>query len=147
MRAHRIALGLVLSCSLLFASAPTVSGAGQLPSPTQGTQSNSAYAASYAAKHVTNVVATTQRVSCYRPEAPYFTNNGPSNAYSGMRACQGGATTGEDTGLNPYATQLGSNPGFPASEPMLVTDHSESDLQIDPTNPQHLAGAGAYSGL
>src|SRR6266516_3499987 len=39
----------------------------------QGDQSDAAFAASYAAKGVVNVSATTQRVSCYAPEVPYAT--------------------------------------------------------------------------
>src|SRR5258705_5343489 len=80
------------------------------PSPPQGTQSNGAYAASGAANGVTNTFATSQRVSCFRPEVNYFANAGPSNGYDGMTPCPG-ATTGEDTGAaTPYATQAGSNP-------------------------------------
>ena len=58
-----------------------------------------------------------------------------------MSQCPG-ATTGEDTGAaGPYPTQAGSNPGFPATGPMLVKDHSESDIRVDPTNPKHLIGS------
>src|SRR4051812_24649019 len=99
MRPHRPLLGLLLISSLLVGSAGSAASAGSLPGPTQGTQSNTAYAASYAAKHVTNVSATTQQVSCYRPEVPYVVSDGPANAYSGMRACSGQATTGENIGL------------------------------------------------
>jgi hypothetical protein len=53
-----------------------------------------------------------------------------------------GATTGEDTGASaPYPTQAGSNPGYPATGPMLVKDYSESDIRVDPTNPKHLIGS------
>src|SRR6516225_3109011 len=109
----------------------------------QGSQSNSAYAASFAANHVTNVFATTQKTSCYRPEVPFFVSNGPSNGYSGMSNCVG-ANTGEDIGLAPYPTQAGSNPGYPATTSMLVKDHSESDLRVDPTNPSHLIGSSKW---
>ena len=111
-------------------------GIGVVP---QGTQSDAAYAASYATAGVTNVSATTQRVSCYTPEVPYFTNNGPAEGYSGMSPCGGAANTGES--LGPYPSQGTSNPGSPASTPMLVKNHSESDIRVDPTNPQHLIGS------
>src|SRR6266704_6372779 len=107
----------------------------------QGTQTDTSYANSFAAAHATNVDATSGQVSCYRPEVPYFTNNGPNDGYTGMSSCPG-ATTGEDTGAaGPYATQIGSNPGYPAANPMLVKDHSESDIRVDPTNSMHLIGS------
>src|SRR6266567_381482 len=77
------------------------------------TQSDGAYAASFASNGVTNVFATTQRTSCFTPEAPYFTSNGPTNGYTGMSPCNGASNTGEN--LGPYATQAGSNPGYPAT--------------------------------
>jgi len=108
----------------------------------QGTQSDAAYSRS--GSGVSNVFATTQRVSCYRPEVPFFTDLGPALGYSGMSACPG-ATTGEDTGAAaPYATQAGSNPGYPAATPMLVKDHSESDIRVDPTNPLHIIGTSKW---
>ena len=39
-------------------------GAAASAAPSQGTQSDAAFAASYAAKGVVNISATTQRVSC-----------------------------------------------------------------------------------
>ena len=117
-------------------------GVGNVP---QGNQSDKAYTASYQKAGVTNVDVTAQQVSCYRPEvdASAF-NNGPSNGYSGVSPCPG-ATTGEDTGAAaPYPTQAGSNPGYPASTPQLVKDHSESDIRVDPTNPQHLIGSSKW---
>ena len=108
-------------------------GVGNVP---QGTQTDAAYAQSVQGFGVTNVDATTQRISCYRPEvdASAF-NDGPNDAYTGVSACPG-ATTGEDTGAaGPYPTQVGSNPGYPAAAPQLVKDHSESDIRVDPTNP------------
>ena len=135
--------------TLLFSLAAAAGNAAQ-PTPAaslaiapQGAQSDSAYAASFAANHVTNVFVTTQKTSCYRPEAPFFVNNGPSNGYSGMSYCAG-ANTGEDIGLAPYPTQAGSNPGFPANTSMLVKDHSESDLRVDPTDPSHLIGSSKW---
>ncbi|HYU62478.1 MAG TPA: sialidase family protein [Verrucomicrobiae bacterium] len=102
------------------------------------TQSDGAYAASFTSNGVTNVFATTQRTSCFTPEAPYFTSNGPTNGYTGMSPCNGASNTGEN--LGPYATQAGSNPGYPATTAMLVKDHSESDIRVDPSNPNHIIG-------
>jgi len=117
-------------------------GVGNVP---QGTQADRAYAQSVQKAAVSNVFATTQQTSCYRPEvsaAAY--NDGPSLGYSGESACPG-ATTGENTGAAaPYATQLGSNPGFPMNNPQLVKDHSESDIRVDPTNPQHVIGSSKW---
>jgi hypothetical protein len=113
-------------------------------SPPQGTQPDAAYAASALANGVTNVFATTQKVSCYRPEAPYFGSLGPVDGYTGMTACPG-ATTGENTGATPYPSQAGSNAGYPAATPMLVKDHSESDIRVDPTNPKHLIGQSKWA--
>lgn len=123
------------------ASRATATGVGNVP---QGVQSDKSYAQSVQRSSVTNVFATTQRVSCYRPEvaAPY--NDGPALGYTGESPCPG-ATTGEDTGAaGPYATQLGSNPGYPMSAPQLVKDHSESDIRVDPTNPLHLIGSSKW---
>jgi len=117
-------------------------GVGNVP---QGNQSDKAYAQSYQKAGVTNVDATSQQVSCYRPEvdASAF-NAGPNDGYSGVSACPG-ATTGEDTGAaGPYPTQAGSNPGYPAAAPQLVKDHSESDIRVDPTNPLHLIGSSKW---
>jgi hypothetical protein len=117
-------------------------GIGNLP---QGTQTDRAYAQSFQRFGVTNVDATTQRVSCYRPEvdASAF-DDGPNDGYSGVSACPV-ATTGEDTGAaGPYPTQVGSNPGYPAAAPQLVKDHSESDIRVDPTNPLHLIGSSKW---
>src|SRR3989440_1309045 len=146
MRRHRLlALAAPLSViAPLIASPPAAAstGVGTVP---QGTQSDAQYEASAAANHVTNVFATSQRVSCYRPEVPYFGNLGPANGYSGMSTCGSSATTGEDTGATPYPSQAGSNPGSPATEPMLVKNHSESDIRVDPTNPKHLIGTSKWA--
>src|SRR2546427_392087 len=112
-------------------------GVGNVP---QGTQSDRAYAKS-GADRVTNVPATTQRISCYTPEVAFFTSLAPVNGYDGMTECTG-ADTGEDPG--PYPTQAGSNPGYPAARAMLVKDHSESDIRLDPTNPSHLIGQSKW---
>ena len=117
-------------------------GVGNVP---QGTQTNAAYASSVASAGVSNVFATTQQVSCYRPEvsAAAF-NNGPNDGYTGESACAGTSTTGENTGASEYPTQFGSNPGSPMSSPQLVKDHSESDIRVDPTNPRHLIASSKW---
>ncbi len=112
----------------------------------QGTQTDASYAGSFAANGVTNIDATSGPVSCYRPEvdASQF-NDGPNDRYSGESPCPAsGATTGEDVGLTSYATQAGSNPGYPAPESKLVKDHSESDIRVDPTNQNHLIGSSKW---
>src|ERR1700758_695389 len=83
-------------------SAASAPGIGEVP---QGTQTDAAYAASFAANHVTNAVVTTQQTSCYTPEVPYDVNDGPNDGYSGESHCLGASTTGED--LGPYPTQAG----------------------------------------
>jgi hypothetical protein len=143
-----LGLPLALPCALAAGPAAAAtqvarasSGANDLP---QGTQTDAAYANSFAAANVTNVDATSGQVSCYRPEVPYFVSDGPNDGYTGMTPCTG-ATTGEDTGAaGPYATQVGSNPGYPAATPMTVKDHSESDIRVDPTNPSHLIGSSKW---
>lgn len=117
-------------------------GVGVVP---QGTQTDKAYAQSFQKAGVTNVFATTQRVSCYRPEvdASAF-DGGPNDGYDGVSPCPG-ATTGEDTGgAGPYPTQVGSNPGYPAAGPQLVKDHPESDIRVDPSDPAHLIGSSKW---
>ncbi|TME27336.1 MAG: hypothetical protein E6I64_06865, partial [Chloroflexi bacterium] len=129
---------------LVLAAAPAGTATTSLSGKTlpQATQSDGDYAASYAAHKVKNVVATTQKTSCYTPEDQFFTSDGPNDGYTGMSACEGAANTGEDQG--PYATQAGSNPGYPAASPMLVKDHSESDIRVDPTNAKHLIGQSKW---
>jgi hypothetical protein len=136
MAAPALAL-LSLSPVTTYAADP---GVGVVP---QGTQSDAAFAGSFQAAGVSNVFATTQQTSCYTPEVPYFTDNGPAEGYSGMSPCAGASTTGEAPG--PYPTQQGSNPGSPASTPMLVKNHSESDIRVDPTNPNHLIGSSKWA--
>jgi len=111
-------------------------------SPSGTTQPDSAYSQSYLRNHVSNVDATAQRTSCYTPEVAYFTNLGPAEGFSGMSACNGASNTGED--LGPYPNQQGSSAGYPASTPMLVKNHAESDIRIDPTNPNHLIGSSKW---
>jgi hypothetical protein len=142
-----LTLPLALPAALVATSAPAAAqagpGVGDVP---QGTQSDATYAASFAKAKVTNVDVTSGQVSCYRPEDPYFANDGPNDGYTGMSPCPAsGATTGENTGASgPYPTQVGSNPGFPAAGPMLVKDYSESDIRVDPTNPEHLIGSSKW---
>src|SRR2546430_2144271 len=140
---RRTSLGAFAILALLtFLATPSGASAssGAAPVP-QGAQSNDAYPASFAANGVTNISATTQKTSCYTPEVPYFTSDGPNDGYTGMTACRR-ANPREDTG--PYATQAGSNPGYPAASPMVVKDHSESDIRVDPTNAQHLIGQSKW---
>jgi hypothetical protein len=137
-----LAAQLLVAFSPAPASAATGAGVGNV---LQGTQTDTAYAQSVQTNQVSNVDVTTQRVSCYRPEVPYATNNGPVDGYSGETACGNAATTGEATGAaGPYATQVGSNPGFPAPTPMLVKDHSESDIRVDPLDANHLIGSSKW---
>ncbi len=147
MRARGLT-SLMMSIVLALASGArpagaTDPGAGNVP---QGIQSDGDYAASFGANHVTNVDATSGPVSCYRPEVDAsLYDDGPNDGYSGESPCPAsGATTGEDVGENPYPTQAGSNPGYPAGTPMLVKDHSESDIRVDPTNPSHLIGSAKW---
>ena len=137
-------IGLVVPVSLGLApglvSSASVSadpGIGNVP---QGTQSDQAYSDSFTNNKVTNVFVTTQQVSCYRPEVPFAVSNGPNDAYTGEVPCPG-ATTGENTGSAPYPSQAGSEFPYPAAEPKLATDHSESDIRVDPLNPNHLIGS------
>src|SRR5712671_5487348 len=89
--------------------------------PPQTTQSYAGFADSYAAQDVVNVSATTQQISCYAPEVPYLTALPDALGYpgGGETLCPG-ATTGEQT--TGFPTQDVSNP------PLLVKDHSESDI-------------------
>jgi hypothetical protein len=114
--------------------------AGSLAAPPpQGYQSDAAFAGSVAAKGVVNVSATTQRVSCYAPEALYLDALAPAEGYldGGGSLCNGAATTGEE--LGPYPTQDVAHPA------LRVKDHSESDLRIDPANPRHLIGQSKWA--
>jgi hypothetical protein len=111
--------------------------------PSQPSQSDSSYAASVSAV-LSNTFATEEQTSCYRPEVPAPFNLGPAEGYSGQTACPG-ATTGENTGAaSPYGSQVGSNPGYAAGGAVIVKDHSESDIRVDPTNPNHLIGSSKW---
>ncbi len=149
MTTTRVGLIVVLVSSMIFfapssALSATVSidpGIGNVP---QGLQSDSAYAGSFKSHSVSNVFVTSQQVSCYRPEVPLDANNGPNDGYTGEAACPG-ATTGEDTGaVAPYPTQAGSESPYPAATSMLVTDHSESDIRVDPTNQNHVIASSKW---
>jgi hypothetical protein len=129
---------------LLAFATPIYLLASLATSPPVLAQSDDAYAASYLTNGVKNVFATSQKISCYRPEVPY-PDSLTGNGYTGMTTCPG-ATTGEDIGATaPYPSQVGSNPGYPANGPMLVKNHSESDLRVDPTNPKHLIGTSKWA--
>jgi len=106
--------------------------------PPQGFQSDADFAASYGARGVSSVPATTQRVSCYTPEVSYAGSLSPSQGYpdGGSTPCAGAATTGEVIG--PFPTQNVSNP------PLRVKDFSESDIHVDPTNAQHVIGISKW---
>ena len=124
---------MTVGATLAALAAGTVASAA----PSQGAQSDRAFAASYAAHGVVNVSATTQRVSCYAPEVPYTTALGAAAGYpgGGETLCPG-ATTGEQT--SGFATQDVAN------APVLVKDHSESDIRVDPANPLHLIGQSKW---
>src|SRR3989442_11557255 len=135
-----LAVGMPFFVAIAFAIVPIPAGAG---TSSPGAQSDAAYAGSYAKAQVTNVAVTSQQVSCYRPEVPFFTK-GTSDGYTGMTPCPG-ATTGEDTGAAaPYPTQARSASGYPAAGPMLVNDHSESDLRVDPNHPNHVIASSKW---
>jgi hypothetical protein len=138
-----LAIPAVLAASFSITPASAAgSGVGNVP---QGLQSDTAYMNSAALHNVTNVFVTSQQTSCYRPEVP-FAGTLPGNGYTGMTACTAAtATTGEDIGTAPYPSQVGSNSGFPATTPMVVKDHSESDIRVDPTNPLHLIGSSKWA--
>jgi BNR repeat-like domain len=129
----------VLAAVLVVAPAAGSQSAVTLLPPPQGTQPDAVFAASYGANAVTNVSATTQRVSCYAPEVLYFDALTAADGYldGGMSPCGGSSTTGED--LGPYATQDVVHPA------MRVKDHSESDIRVDPTNPLHLIGQSKWA--
>jgi hypothetical protein len=139
-----VAAGIPLFMATAFAATPVSAGStGPVAKILQGTQRDDVYAQSFSANGVTNVSATTQKVSCYRPEVPFFTT-GAADGYTGMTACNDRATTGEDIGKTPYPNQTGSVTGYPAKVPMLVNDHSESDLRVDPKNPRHIIASSKW---
>jgi len=130
----------VLAVAALFAAvfvAATGAAGTQLR-----TQSDAQFAASFAG--VRAVDATTQRVSCYRPELAYFDGLAALEGYRGGGGTVCGSSgdpafTGES--LGPYPTQDAAGA---SNQPMLVKDHSESDIRVDPTNPDHLIGQSKW---
>ena len=111
--------------------------AAHAAAPPQGYQSDTAFANSYAARHVTSVLATAQKVSCYAPEVLYTAALTSAVGFTDPGATQcPGATTGEDVG--PYGQQDVHN------APLLVKDHSESDIHVDPTSPRHIIGISKW---
>ena len=130
--------GLLVACAVA-----TVGSAGAAaPAPPQGFQTNADFAASYATAGVTNASATTQQTSCYKPEVAYFGQLPPEAGYpgGGSTECPPAVpTTGED--LGPYDTQDPVGAGNPD---MLVKDHSESDIRVDPRDPTHLIGQSKW---
>jgi hypothetical protein len=133
-----LAAGTAVVCiaAATASTSPTVGSSGALIP--QSTQTDTAYANT----SVPNVFATTKKTSCYTPEVPFGVDLAPTLGYSGESPCGGAANTGED--LGPYPTQAGSNPGYPAATPMLVKDHSESDIRVDPTDPLHVIGTSKW---
>jgi hypothetical protein len=129
------AAGLVLAAALVL----TASTSAGVVAPPQGFQTDATFAGSFAARAVQAVDATAQRTSCYTPETPYFDALTAADGYldGGMSPCNGAATTGEN--LGPYPTQDRTVPS-----PMRVKDHSESDIRVDPANPQHVIGQSKW---
>src|SRR4029079_12887893 len=120
--------GALAALALILAIGPAATGAG---GPPQGTQSNAVFAASSSSVSSTSV--TSQQRSCYAPEVYYTGELDASDGYrdGGSTPCPG-ATTGENTG--PFQLQDVANPS------LLVKDHSESDIRIDPNNTKHVIG-------
>jgi hypothetical protein len=127
MRAYA---GVFAALAAVLVLGPAATGAA---GPAQGAQTDAQFAASYAAAHVSSVSATTQKTSCYRPEV-FYDGALPADAGypgGGSTRCPG-ATTHENEG--PYDTQDVVNPS------LLVKDHSESDIRVDPTDSRHVIG-------
>lgn len=139
MRVHRRFPAAVAALAVGAVIGTSTAG-GAAGGPPQGTQSDTAFAASYAASGVTSVSATTQKTSCYRPEVYYTGALTAADGYpgGGSTLCPG-ATTGESFG--PYDTQDAAGAANPV---LLVKDHSESDIRVDPTNAQHLIGQSKW---
>lgn len=137
----------IAATAVVVAAVATGGAATATAQPPQGVQLNSAFADSYAAAGVTNVSATTQRRSCYRPEVLYLDALPALLGYPG-----GGGSLCTDTTLPPSAPFTGENIGpyvtqdaAGAQNPvLLVKDHSESDIRVDPTDPKHLIGQSKW---
>jgi hypothetical protein len=141
LRGNRIVTVLATIALLAIVATPATTGGspgiGVVP---QGTQTNAQYARS--GGRVAAVSPTTERTSCYTPLVPYAVSDGPNDGYTGESPCAGASTTGE--ALGPYPTQAGANSGYPAATPMLVKDHSESDIRVDPSDPAHVIGTSKW---
>jgi hypothetical protein len=129
---------------VVVVGAVTTGGTAYAAPPPQGVQPDSAFAASNAG--VTNVSATTQRRSCYRPEVLYLDSLPASDGYPGgggslcdAQLPPNAPSTNEDIG--PYPTQDDAGASNPV---LLVKDHSESDIRVDPTNAEHLIGQSKW---
>ena len=137
--------GLAVAAALALGVIGGGSAGGTVTGPPQGTQSDASFAGSYAAAHVTNVSATTQRTSCYKPETFYAGALPASAGYpgGGSTNCPTGApTTGENQGQTPFFdTQDSIGRANPS---LLVKDHSESDIRVDPSDPNHLIGQSKW---
>jgi hypothetical protein len=139
-RGKRVVTVLATIALLGLATTPaTTGGSPGVGVAPQGMQTNAEYASS--GSGVAAVSATTQKISCYTPLVPYAGNDGPNDGYTGQSVCPG-ATTGE--ALGPYPTQAGANAGSPAASAMLVKDHSESDIRVDPLDARHLIGTSKW---
>ena len=129
----------VRGCVAAFAAAAIgVCVSSAQAAPPQGFQTDAAFAASYASRGVSGVVATAQHVSCYAPQVLYTGSLGPSQGYpdGGATPCAGSATTGESVG--PFPTQSAANP------PLRAKDFSESDIHVDPTNSRHVVAISKW---
>ncbi len=115
----------------------SLAGGAHAAAPPQGYQTDAAFARSYAGGGVQSVSATTERVSCYGPEVLYLVGLDPTKGYpdGGGTACTG-ATTGESVG--PYSSQDRTN------RSLVVKEHSESDLHVDPTDASHVVGVSKW---
>ena len=135
IRLRLSALGLTAAVMLAVAGGTVAAPGG----PPQGAQSDAQFAASNAA--VTAVDVTAQQRSCYRPEVAYLDGLAAAEGYpnGGGTICAGGPSTGESVG--PYATQDAAGAANPV---LVVKDHSESDIRVDPTNPAHVIGQSKW---
>ena len=128
--------GLAVGAVVMLGAIGGSSAGGTVSGPPQG-QTDGSFAGSYGVAGVTNVSATTQRTSCYKPEVLYngtlaLTN--PLYPGGGSTTCAPGtATTGENQGPFPDTQDTAGQ----ANPSLLVKDHSESDIRVDPTDPTH----------
>jgi len=131
-----------LAVALVGVSFVLAGAGGATPAPDgppQGTQSDAMFATSGGS--VTNVDVTAQQRSCYRPEVFYTGTLTAATGYpnGGSTTCAGGPATGESVG--PYDTQ----DAVGAANPVLVVkDHSESDIRVDPMDSRHLIGQSKW---